>query len=219
MPCTKWDCECAFKRQRGCCCAFHELQEAEDQMFMRMIDLSKRTWQLGDRILEVLGTVEHRHSYGYRCCWWFVLMIFDDCIHWMDGSYWSRGCWQNIITCTCSRFVWALLKTTWQGNVLSRWPVCRGISPHCSWHWLESCIGCPLLRVSVPLLSLYTLLSCPIKAKCKKKLTKKKDNAAISKNVVKTISVLVKAVAAVSGITSFCVWVLICVWHKFSVVW
>lgn len=171
MPCTKWDCECAFKRQRGCCCAFHELQEAEDQMFMRMIDLSKRTWQLGDRILEVLGTVEHRHSQigsvgSSRFIWLYgmvvkllVLMNFDDCIHLMDGSYWSRGCWQNIITCTCSRFVWVLLKTTWQGNVLSRWPACRGISPRCSWHWLESRIGCPLLRVSVPPLSLYTLLS------------------------------------------------------------
>uniref|UniRef100_A0A3Q3XHW4 C1q domain-containing protein n=1 Tax=Mola mola TaxID=94237 RepID=A0A3Q3XHW4_MOLML len=21
LPCGKWDCECAFKRQRGCCCA------------------------------------------------------------------------------------------------------------------------------------------------------------------------------------------------------
>ncbi|XP_071361399.1 cerebellin-1-like [Trachinotus anak] len=57
LPCRQWDCECAFKRQRGCCCANHELQEAEDQIFARMMDLSTRMSQLGDGVLEVIGGI------------------------------------------------------------------------------------------------------------------------------------------------------------------
>lgn len=61
LPCTKWDCECAFKRQRGCCCASPDLQEIEDQIFLRVMDLSVSVSQLGDSILEVIGTLEHGH--------------------------------------------------------------------------------------------------------------------------------------------------------------
>ncbi|XP_040002939.1 complement C1q-like protein 2 [Xiphias gladius] len=57
LLCRKWDCECAFKRQRGCCCANSELQETEDQIFVRMMDLSMRISQLGDGILEVIGGI------------------------------------------------------------------------------------------------------------------------------------------------------------------
>ncbi|XP_040891209.1 cerebellin-1-like [Toxotes jaculatrix] len=57
LPCGKWDCECAFKRQRGCCCANPELQEAEDQIFVRIMDLSMRMSQLGESILEVIGGI------------------------------------------------------------------------------------------------------------------------------------------------------------------
>ncbi|XP_047435303.1 complement C1q-like protein 2 [Mugil cephalus] len=57
LPCRKWDCECAFTRQRGCCCAAYELQEVEDQIFMRMKDLSNRASQLGDSILELIGGI------------------------------------------------------------------------------------------------------------------------------------------------------------------
>lgn len=61
LPCRKWDCECAFKRQRGCCCAASELQEVEDQIFTRMMGLLTRMSQLGEGILEVIGTLERRH--------------------------------------------------------------------------------------------------------------------------------------------------------------
>lgn len=57
LPCRKWDCECAFK-QRGCCCATSELQEAEDQLFVRVMDMSTRLSQLSDSIREVVGTLE-----------------------------------------------------------------------------------------------------------------------------------------------------------------
>ncbi|XP_041790022.1 cerebellin 18 [Chelmon rostratus] len=55
LPCTNWDCECAFKRQRGCCCAAGELREVEDQVFARVMDLLTSMSQLGDSILEVIG--------------------------------------------------------------------------------------------------------------------------------------------------------------------
>ncbi|XP_060908885.1 complement C1q-like protein 4 [Labrus mixtus] len=57
LPCRKWDCECTFKNQRGCCCAATELQEAEDQIFQRVMELSTRIFQLGDSIHEVIGGV------------------------------------------------------------------------------------------------------------------------------------------------------------------
>lgn len=55
LSCRKWDCECAFKKQRGCCCGATELQEAEDQIFVRMMDLWTSMSQLGDHVLEVIG--------------------------------------------------------------------------------------------------------------------------------------------------------------------
>lgn len=63
LPCRKWDCECAFKRQRGCCCAANELQEVEDQIFMRIMDLLAGMSQLGEDVLEIIGILEHRHYY------------------------------------------------------------------------------------------------------------------------------------------------------------
>ncbi|KAE8300750.1 Adiponectin 30 kDa adipocyte complement-related protein [Larimichthys crocea] len=57
LPCRKWDCECAFKRQRGCCCAAPEIQEVEDQIFKRVMDLSKEVSQLSESILEVIGRI------------------------------------------------------------------------------------------------------------------------------------------------------------------
>ncbi|TKS68926.1 Complement C1q-like protein 4 C1q and tumor necrosis factor-related protein 11 [Collichthys lucidus] len=56
LPCRKWDCECAFK-QRGCCCAAPEVQEVEDQIFKRVMDLSKQVSKLSDGILEVIGRI------------------------------------------------------------------------------------------------------------------------------------------------------------------
>lgn len=56
LPCGQWDCVCAFKRHRGCCCAATELQEVEDQIFTRMMDLLASMSQLGASIVEVIGT-------------------------------------------------------------------------------------------------------------------------------------------------------------------
>ncbi|KAG7486574.1 complement C1q 4 [Solea senegalensis] len=58
LPCRKWDCECAFKRQRGCCCANNQLQEVENKIFTRIMDLSEKISQLADNVLEVIGDVK-----------------------------------------------------------------------------------------------------------------------------------------------------------------
>ncbi|CAN9510131.1 unnamed protein product [Ophioblennius macclurei] len=57
LPCTNWNCDCAFK-QRGCCCAAPDLVAVEDQVFMRMMDLSKRLTQLGSSALQVTGEMK-----------------------------------------------------------------------------------------------------------------------------------------------------------------
>lgn len=72
LPCRKWDCECAFEHQRGCCCAAPELQEVEDQVFSRMMDLLTGLSQLGEDAVEVIGSQEHLHcskqyDYVYTC--------------------------------------------------------------------------------------------------------------------------------------------------------
>ncbi|XP_042340444.1 complement C1q-like protein 2 [Plectropomus leopardus] len=55
LPCGKWDCECAVKHLRGCCCAARELQEVEDQIFVRVMDLLTRVSQLGHSLIDVIG--------------------------------------------------------------------------------------------------------------------------------------------------------------------
>uniref|UniRef100_UPI003AB01DCD complement C1q-like protein 4 n=1 Tax=Centroberyx gerrardi TaxID=166262 RepID=UPI003AB01DCD len=55
LPCKKWNCECAFRRQRSCCCASHRLYELEDQTFTRMTGLWQSLSQLGDNFQESIG--------------------------------------------------------------------------------------------------------------------------------------------------------------------
>ncbi|XP_068178458.1 cerebellin-1-like [Antennarius striatus] len=58
LPCGKWDCECAFKKKRGCCCATTELQKAEDEIFTRLTGLLTNLNELSDGILEALGGIK-----------------------------------------------------------------------------------------------------------------------------------------------------------------
>uniref|UniRef100_A0A672Z298 Cerebellin 18 n=1 Tax=Sphaeramia orbicularis TaxID=375764 RepID=A0A672Z298_9TELE len=52
LNCNKWDCNCTFTRQRGCCCAANDMYELENETFMRM----KYLWH---QIEELAGHVEH----------------------------------------------------------------------------------------------------------------------------------------------------------------
>lgn len=62
LPCRKWDCECAFKRQRGCCCGAPELRVLEDQILSRMMGLWTELSRLSEGVLEVIGTFKQRHT-------------------------------------------------------------------------------------------------------------------------------------------------------------
>ncbi|CAB1348709.1 unnamed protein product [Coregonus sp. 'balchen'] len=55
LPCGKWDCECAFKSQQGCCCVANEMSTLEDQTFMRMVDMWEQLIRLDNDIEEVTG--------------------------------------------------------------------------------------------------------------------------------------------------------------------
>ncbi|XP_039987755.1 cerebellin 18 [Xiphias gladius] len=36
LTCDKWDCNCTFYRQRGCCCAANDLYQVEEDTFVRI---------------------------------------------------------------------------------------------------------------------------------------------------------------------------------------
>ncbi|XP_071352799.1 cerebellin 18 [Trachinotus anak] len=36
LTCDKWDCNCTFNRQRGCCCGANDLYQVEEDTFMRI---------------------------------------------------------------------------------------------------------------------------------------------------------------------------------------
>lgn len=62
LLCRKWDCECAFKRQRGCCCGAPELRVLEDQILNRMMGLWTELSRLSEGVLEAIGTLKQRHT-------------------------------------------------------------------------------------------------------------------------------------------------------------
>ncbi|KAJ8280232.1 hypothetical protein GJAV_G00052130 [Gymnothorax javanicus] len=39
LPCGNWDCDCAFRQNRGCCCAINDLYGLEDRTINRMIGI------------------------------------------------------------------------------------------------------------------------------------------------------------------------------------
>uniref|UniRef100_A0A667Y272 Cerebellin 18 n=1 Tax=Myripristis murdjan TaxID=586833 RepID=A0A667Y272_9TELE len=50
LTCAPWNCECAFMRQRGCCCASNKMFELEETTFMRMTKLWGKLTKLTDSI-------------------------------------------------------------------------------------------------------------------------------------------------------------------------
>ncbi|XP_067113251.1 cerebellin-1-like [Osmerus mordax] len=50
LPCGSWDCECAFTRQRGCCCASGQFHKLEELVFQRMTDLWSGLSRLNDHV-------------------------------------------------------------------------------------------------------------------------------------------------------------------------
>uniref|UniRef100_A0A3Q2PQ20 Cerebellin 18 n=1 Tax=Fundulus heteroclitus TaxID=8078 RepID=A0A3Q2PQ20_FUNHE len=48
--CSKWDCDCPFSRQRGCCCAASEMYQVEEESFKRIKSLWEKTTSLSSRV-------------------------------------------------------------------------------------------------------------------------------------------------------------------------
>ncbi|XP_041949324.1 cerebellin-3-like [Alosa sapidissima] len=50
LPCGGWDCECAFNRQRGCCCAARDFFNLEERVFTQMMGQWEALKQLNGQI-------------------------------------------------------------------------------------------------------------------------------------------------------------------------
>ncbi|KAM3616310.1 uncharacterized protein V6R79_015818 [Siganus canaliculatus] len=53
LTCAKWDCDCTFNRQRGCCCAANDLYKIEDDTFKRIKDLWHDISTVSHRVQEL----------------------------------------------------------------------------------------------------------------------------------------------------------------------
>ncbi|XP_043115736.1 cerebellin 18 [Puntigrus tetrazona] len=53
LPCGGWDCDCALKRQNGCCCIAQPLSDLEETTFMRMVGLWEELSNLNGQIDEL----------------------------------------------------------------------------------------------------------------------------------------------------------------------
>ncbi|XP_016332343.1 complement C1q-like protein 4 [Sinocyclocheilus anshuiensis] len=53
LPCGGWDCECAFGRQKSCCCIAQPLFELEEATFTRMVGLWEGLSHLNSQIEEL----------------------------------------------------------------------------------------------------------------------------------------------------------------------
>lgn len=76
LPCGGWDCDCAFRKPKGCCCVSAPLFQLEEATFMRMMDLWKDLHSLNNQIKEITGNT---HSYAHQ---FTHLSIF---------SWWSKS--------------------------------------------------------------------------------------------------------------------------------
>lgn len=61
LPCGDWDCECAFKRQQGCCCIEQPLFDLEEATFIRMVGLWEGLSHLNTQIEELTGVLHYCH--------------------------------------------------------------------------------------------------------------------------------------------------------------
>lgn len=62
LPCGGWDCDCAFKRQRGCCCVANDAFQLEESVFMRLVGLWQGVSALSSQIDELTGSYYHRDA-------------------------------------------------------------------------------------------------------------------------------------------------------------
>ncbi|XP_040901506.1 cerebellin 18 [Toxotes jaculatrix] len=58
LTCDKWDCDCAFTRQRGCCCGANDLFQVEEDTFTRIKYLWHDISALNSRVQELTAGVK-----------------------------------------------------------------------------------------------------------------------------------------------------------------
>lgn len=55
LTCDKWDCNCTFNRQRGCCCAAGDMHQLEEETYTRMKSLWHDISALKSQVMEHSG--------------------------------------------------------------------------------------------------------------------------------------------------------------------
>lgn len=55
LTCDRWDCDCTFTRQRGCCCAANDMYALEEETFASLKALWNDVSELGGRVLRHSG--------------------------------------------------------------------------------------------------------------------------------------------------------------------
>ncbi|XP_045930665.1 cerebellin 18 [Micropterus dolomieu] len=55
LTCEKWDCNCTFHRQRGCCCAANDLYQIEEDTFIKIKYLWQGISSLNSRVQALTG--------------------------------------------------------------------------------------------------------------------------------------------------------------------
>ncbi|KAM8904238.1 cerebellin 18 isoform 1-T2 [Spinachia spinachia] len=55
LPCGEWDCDCAFRKQPGCCCAADGMFTLEEDSFHRIEYLMRDVMSLGKKVQELTG--------------------------------------------------------------------------------------------------------------------------------------------------------------------
>ncbi|XP_042270902.1 cerebellin 18 [Thunnus albacares] len=58
LTCDKWDCNCTFNRQRGCCCAAPEMYQIEEDTFIRMTYLWNDISTLNDKVQALTASMK-----------------------------------------------------------------------------------------------------------------------------------------------------------------
>uniref|UniRef100_A0A3B4UE01 Cerebellin 18 n=1 Tax=Seriola dumerili TaxID=41447 RepID=A0A3B4UE01_SERDU len=58
LPCDKWDCNCTFNRQRGCCCGANDFYQVEEDTFIRIKYLWHDISTLNERVQALTAGVK-----------------------------------------------------------------------------------------------------------------------------------------------------------------
>ncbi|XP_056140069.1 cerebellin 18 [Lampris incognitus] len=58
LPCHNYNCDCAYKHQRGCCCVANQVNALEEATFVRMVGLWEQLSRLQDDVAELTDNTQ-----------------------------------------------------------------------------------------------------------------------------------------------------------------